>query len=382
MEKKPKPKSSLEIVKDVGGDSAIEISISKSYFDEENLIYFGQIINSYSEDNRPKEPLSSEKLVELLDIYIEVSSEAGTRTQVETVIRLLHGETTEDTLELEEMASAVLGVARVIAQNMDKPAALSRESTLFSLTRTEELRAQINNYAGVQLFNAPFLDEEVWALVDLYARTHVKEWKASAQTDKIVALLEGERTKDVAEKFNVKQNTISDTWRKAVSNIAQGFLKEMHRPEMQSLLTVDQSVQILLRETGLSKSHSIGLKKHLGGLGSPLSTEEVIINVEVGGRIQEEIKQRVDYAKLIGEENVPSEESLRLVSALLGSKRNGVFPISRENFIQNYIKELQYAHLGDPLSDEAINEKAFEYNLFIDSSLREVALWMAMPSYE
>jgi transposase-like protein len=374
MEKEPKP--SLEIIKDADGDSAVEISISKSYFDEANLAYFGQIINSYSEGNELENPINSEKLLELLDIYLDTSSKGDENTKVESVIHLLQGETTTDPFKLEDTVEAVLEVAQVIAQNMNKPQPLSRESTLFSLGRTEELRIQINNYAGVQLFNAPFLDEEIWALVGVYARTHFKQYKVPVQTDKIVAVLQGKKIKDIAEEFGVKQSTISEMWRKALSNIAQEFLKEMHRPEMQNLLTVDQSVQIFLHETGLSKSHSLGLKKHLGGLESPISTEEVIINVEVGGRIQEEIKQRVDYAKFMGEEGLPSDESLRIISVLLGSKRNGVFPISRKNLVQRYYEDIKHEHSEVTLSDEVINEKIYEYNYLIDSSLRDVALWM------
>jgi hypothetical protein len=380
MEKKSE--SSLEIVKNVGGDSAVEISISKSYFGEENLVYFGQIINSYSHDNSPGEPLSSEKLIEFLDMYINASPETYKSTQVEAVIRLLHGETTVDTSKLEETAGAVLEVARVIAQNMNKSEQTLSEPSQFSLSRTEEIRAQINKYAGAQLFNTQFLDEEVWAFIGLYARTHLKQHKAPVQTDKVIAILEGRRTKDIAEEFDVKQNTISDTWRKAVSNIAQEFLKEMYRPEMQSLLTVDQSVHILLHETGLSKSHSTGLKKHLGGSGAPLSVEEILINIEVGSRIYEEIKQRVDYAELIGEKDIPSKESLRLVRMLLGSKRNGVSPLSRENLIQQYREDIRYKYIEGTLSDETINEKLFEYNTLIDAALREVVLWMSAPSSE
>lgn len=371
MEKEPK--SSPEMAAEAGPYSDTKFSYLNLDVTEENIIYFGQIINSYANEGLNK-PLDGGKLIGLLNTYMQVPSEADQGSKVEKVINLLQGNVVTDPLILEETVKAVLEVARAIGQNVNKPELAYEMSSLFSFDRTEDLRAQINKYAGASLFSEPLLDEEVWAFVDVYARTHLKQRNALIQTKKLIAILQARSIKDIAREFNVKENTISDMWRKAVSNIALEFIKEINQPEMRSLFTVDQSVQTFLHEVGLPKSYSTALKKHLGGSQSPLTAEEIVTNIEVGNRIQEEIKRRVDYAEM-AEEAIPSKESLQLIRTLLGSKRNGVFPVSRKSLVGRYHETLKYSR-DNSLSDEAINDNISEYNSHIDSVLREVALWM------
>lgn len=385
MEKTPKDNDKIDFIAD-------HLSDHDFSFSEENLESFREIANSFTVDEQLGEPLSQDRFISFLEVYIQISPDAKRDSNVEKVISLMEGEAVEGSPELEEMVEAVLDVARVIAQNLDILEISSNMQGGFSLRRTEELREQINNYSGEPIFNKPLTEKEVWELVALYERTHPKKAKVPAQKAKLVAILQGRSLKDIAEEFNVEPHTISSMWQKALSNIAREFQSTLTLPEVPSILPpeqqelpkevpeqiiVEHALGIIIRETGLSRYHSTLLKKQMLASQPSIVGDEVLVNIEVCDMIRKEIEQRISYLESLEETSaMPTSANLQYVHILLGNKKNGVVPTSRTSLLRKYEIELEKMYGKSREHEEIIENRIALYNSRADAAIIEVALWM------
>lgn len=360
-------------------------SDSLQSFSPEAVEKFRNQLNNVADQELFGASLGEDEVAGLIDIYgRSYTKQAHVSKNIDRLLLLFEGKTKAEIATITNSSESNIrelqsNALKLIAAKLGKLFDEHEQFDTFSAEHVEKFRQNINETAGKEILSFPLDEDEVYGLIDMYARNHPMQNRVGYQATRLTMMLEGKSWSRIADETNSKRSTIRNLQVYAAEIIARSlndiFVKE---PENRIATRIEECV-----ESGvLSPEEAAVFKRHVGVVDEPLTNGQISRNVETCEKLRRavidaEIRDRNRRDRRI--DNKPAQDQQKIFRRLLGSRPDAISPMSRRELVKQY-EELQQ-RLGYDFVDQQQEPAPRDYSDIVDEAIIGNLEWLLNPKY-